>query len=541
MNKEIIFSEDARSALKRGVDKVADAVKITIGPKGRNVIFKHQYGYPMVTNDGVTIAKQITLKDPYEDLGAQLIKEVSSKTNTEAGDGTTTATVLAQAMVAQGVKNVAAGANPIAIRDGMNRALEMVEASLKIMRKEVATDEEIAQVGAISAGNKEMGEVISAVVAAVGRFGTITVEEGQGFNLTSEVVEGMQIEGGYVSPYFITDTERLEAVYRNVHVIVSEIPIPSLDTIIEVLSNLKKKGFTECVIIAEEYQGDTIQALIMNKLKGQFATVAIKAPAYGERRKEMLRDIAALTGAKIVSSETSTGWDDFDASYLGLSEKVLVTRERSTIIASPANEEAQSAIKARIDLLNKQITEEKEPWALNQLKDRLAKLTGGVGVIRVGGNSEIEVNEKKFRVEDALNATRAVLDETEGGILPGGGTALAQVNVPADSILKMEGLNAEQIIGARIVYDAITVPLWQIATNAGQSGDVIVEAVRNAAEGTGYNAATGEYQPMVANGIIDPYKVTISALRNAVSVVATLLTTEVVIGEIQEPKQSQNE
>ncbi|MEI6478264.1 MAG: chaperonin GroEL [bacterium] len=529
MAKQLIFSEDARGSLRRGVNILADSVKVTLGPKGRNVVLDKSYGSPIITNDGVTIAKEIELEDKFENMGAQLIKEVASKTNDIAGDGTTTATVLAQAMINEGLKNVAAGANPMVIRHGIEKGVALIVERLRANSKQVKGKQEIANVATISAGDAEVGSLIAEVMEKVGRAGVITVEEGQTFGYASEVVEGMQFDNGYIAPYMVTDPQRMEAVYSDAMILVTDKKISSIQEILPLLEAMAGAGKKNLVIIAEDVDGDALTTLILNKLRGSFNTLAVKAPGFGDRRKEMLRDIAVLTGGQLISEEVGLKLETTTMDMLGVADKVVSTKEKTTIVGGKGK---KAEIKARVDQIKAQIETTDSSYDKDKLKERYAKLAGGVGVIKVGAATEVEMKEKKYRIEDALAATRAAVDEVDGGILPGGGVAFADVISELDSLM----LEGEEQIGIQILKRSLEQPIRQIAENAGQDGAVIVEEVRRRPKGVGYNAATGEYVDMVKAGIIDPFKVTSSALQNAASVAAMVLTTEVLIADKPEPK-----
>jgi len=532
MPKDLKFSEDARAKLREGVNILADAVKITIGPKGRNVVLDKTYGSPVITNDGVTIAKEIELEDKFQNMGAQLIKEVASKTNDIAGDGTTTATVLAQAIINEGLKNVAAGANPMIVRHGIEKGVVAVVDALRKMRKEVKGDD-IAHVASISAGDPEVGRLIADVMKKVGRAGVITVEEGQTFGYSTEVVEGMQFDNGYVAPYMVTDPQRMEASYSDALILITDKKISSIQEILPLLESMAQSGRKNLVIIAEDIEGEALTTLVVNKLRGTFNALAVKAPGFGDRRKEMLRDIAALTGGQLVSDDLGLKLEDTTVDMLGKADKVISTKEKTTIVGGKGS---KKDIDARIGQIKSQIESTESSYDKEKLKERLAKLAGGVGVIKVGAATEVEMKEKKYRIEDALSATRAAVDEEDGGILPGGGTAL----VDAADVLDKLKLTGEEQIGIQILKRSLEQPLRQIAENAGVDGAVVVKEVREAAKGIGYNALTGEYVDMMAAGIIDPFKVTSSALQNAASVAQMVLTTEVLIADRPDPKTAPN-
>lgn len=529
MAKQISFSEDARAKLRTGVNILADSVKVTLGPKGRNVVLEKSYGSPVITNDGVTIAKEIELEDRLENMGAQLIKEVASKTNDVAGDGTTTATVLAQAMINEGLKNVAAGANPMIVRHGIEKGVTAVVDALRKMRKEVK-GEDIAHVATISAGDAEVGKLIAEVMHKVGKAGVITVEEGQTFGLESEVVEGMQFDNGYISPYMVTDSSRMEASFADAMILITDKKISSIQEILPLLENLAQTGRKNLVIIAEDVEGEALPTLVLNKLRGTFNALAVKAPGFGDRRKEMLRDIAVLTGGQVISEEVGLKLESATIEMLGRADKVLATKEKTTIVGGKGT---KKEIDARIAQIKKQIETTDSTYDKEKLKERHAKLAGGVGVIKVGAATEVEMKEKKYRIEDALSATHAAVDEEDGGILPGGGVALVDCLDALDK-LTLEG---DEKIGLNILHRALQQPLRQIAENAGVDGAVVVKQVSESAKGVGYNALLGKYEDMMAAGIIDPFKVVASALQNAASVAQMVLTTEVLVADKPEKKE----
>jgi len=531
MSKQLAFSEDARAHLRKGVNILADAVKITLGPKGRNVVIDKSYGAPTITNDGVTIAKEIELEDKFENMGAQLIKQVASKTNDVAGDGTTTATVLAQAIINEGLKNVAAGANPMVIRHGIEKGVDLIVEKLRASAKQVKGTADIANVATISAGDAEIGQKIAEAMEKVGKAGVITVEEGQTFGLELEVTEGMQFDNGYVAPYMVTDTARMEASYSEALILVTDKKVSSIQEILPLLESMAQQGRKNLVIIAEDVEGEALTTLILNKLRGTFNTLAVKAPGFGDRRKEMLKDIAVLTGAQVISEEVGLKLDATTIEMLGRADKVTSTKEKTTVVGGKGE---KAEIEARIEQIKAQIETTDSSYDKDKLKERYAKLAGGVGVIKVGAATEVEMKERKFRIEDALSATKAAVDEKDGGILPGGGTALADVIVELDT-LKLEG---DEKIGISILKRALEQPIRQIAENAGLDGAVVFEEVRRRGKGIGFNAATGEYVDMLKAGIIDPFKVTSSALQNAASVAAMVLTTEALIADKPEPKET---
>jgi len=526
--KEVKFGDDARSRMVRGINVLANAVKVTLGPKGRNVLLDKSFGAPTVTKDGVSVAKEVELDDKFENMGAQLIKEVASKTNDVAGDGTTTATVLAQAMINEGLKVVAAGANPMIVRHGIEKGAHAVVEALRKMRKEVK-GEDIAHVASISAGDPEVGKLIADVMKKVGRAGVITVEEGQTFGYSTEVVEGMQFDNGYISPYMVTDPQRMESVFTDAMILISDKKVSSIQELLPLLESMAQMGRKNLVIIAEDVDGEALTTLLLNKLRGSFNALAVKAPSFGDRRKEMLRDIAALTGAQVISDELGLKLENATIDMLGRADKVMATKEKTTIVGGKG---AKKEIDLRISQIKGQIDKTESTYDKEKLKERLAKLSGGVGVIKVGAATEVEMKEKKYRIEDALAATKAAVDEEDGGILPGGGVAL----VDSIDVLEKMKLGGEEQIGVDMLKRALEQPLRQIATNAGVDGAVVAMQVRNSAKGVGYNALTGEYVNMLEAGIIDPFKVTASALTNAASVAAMVLTTEVLITEMPKPE-----
>jgi len=521
MAKMISFSEEARGKLKDGVNKLADTVKVTLGPKGRNVVLDKSFGAPTITNDGVTIAKDIELEDKFENMGAQLIKEVASKTNDIAGDGTTTATILAQAMINEGLKNVAAGANPIEVRRGIEDTTEKAVLLIKKHSKKISKKEEIAQVASVSAGDNEIGNLIAEVMDEVGKNGVVTVEESNTMGLEKEVVEGMQFDNGYISQYMITDTASMKATLENPYILITDKKISSIQEILPVLEKMAQSGKKEIVIIAEDVDGEALATLVVNKLRGVLNVLAVKAPGFGDRRKEMLEDIAVLTGGTVISSDLGHKIEDTELDMLGQARKVESDKDNTVIIEGKGT---ASKIKARVDQIKKQIEAATSDYDKEKLNERLAKLSGGVGVIKVGAPTETEMKQIKYKVEDAVSATKAAIEE---GIVPGGGVALLNIQ---NSLEKTENL------GANIVKESLSAPLKQIAENAGVEGAVVVDKVRNMKVGEGYNAATGEYGDMIKFGIIDPAKVTRSALQNAASIAALILTTEAIVAEKPEEK-----
>lgn len=530
MAKQILFDEKARRALKAGVDKLANAVKVTLGPKGRNVVLDKGFGSPTITNDGVTIAKEIELEDKFQNIGAQLLQEVATKTNDVAGDGTTTATLLAQAMISEGLKNVAAGANPMIIRKGIDRAVKIVVDEIKNkISKPISDQDEIAQVAAISADDPEVGKIIAEAMEKVGKDGVITVEESQSFGLQKEIVEGMQFDKGYVSPYMITNAERMEAEYEDPHILLTDKKISSLQEILPLLEKLANSGKKELVIIAEDVEGEALATFVVNKLRGAFNVLAIKAPGFGDRRKEMLNDIAVLTGGKVITEEVGLKLENTEIEMLGQARKVIATKDNTTIVEGKGE---QKNIDSRIAQIRKELEASDSEFDKEKLQERLAKLAGGVAVIKVGAATEVEMKEKKHRIEDALSATKAAVEE---GIVPGGGVALIRA---AKALDKVETSSNEEKIGVDIVRRALEEPVRQIAFNAGKDASVIAEQVKNGKDNFGYNASSDKFEDLVQAGIIDPTKVTRSALQNAASVSAMLLTTEAVVTDIPEKKEN---
>lgn len=528
MAKQILFSESARDALKKGVDVLANAVKITLGPKGRNVVLDRGFGSPTITNDGVTIAKEIELKNKYENVGADIVKEVASKTNDVAGDGTTTATLLAQAIINEGLKNVTAGASPISIKKGIEMAVEEVVKFLKSkLAKQVTTKEEIAQVATVSSKDPDIGNQIADIINKVGKDAVITVEQSQTFGLTAEIVEGMQFDRGFISPYMITNAERMEAVYENAYILITDRKISAVADIVPLLEKISHAGKRDLVIIADEVEGDALATLVVNKLRGVFNTLAIKSPGFGDRKKEMLEDIAIVTGGQVIAEEKGMKLDGVDLSMLGQAHKIVASKENTTIVGGKGK---KSAIEARVAQLRNQLAKTTSEFDKEKLQERVAKLTGGVAVIKVGAATEVEQKEKQHRTEDAVQATKAAMEE---GIVAGGGVALVRAlaalkNVKTD--------HPDEKTGIEIIRRALEEPLRQIAANAGKEGSVIVEEVKKGKDAYGYNAETDEYGDMILWGIVDPVKVTRSALQNAASAAAMFLTTEAVITDIPEEK-----
>ncbi|WP_152395090.1 chaperonin GroEL [Paenibacillus guangzhouensis] len=526
MAKEIKFSEDARRAMLRGVDTLANAVKVTLGPKGRNVVLEKKFGSPLITNDGVTIAKEIELEDAFENMGAQLVKEVATKTNDVAGDGTTTATVLAQAMIREGLKNVTAGANPMVIRKGIDKAVRAAVEELQKIAKPIEGKQSIAQVAAISAADDEVGQLIAEAMEKVGKDGVITVEESKGFYTELEVVEGMQFDRGYTSPYMITDTDKMEAVLDNPYILITDKKISNIQEILPVLEKVVQAG-KQLLIIAEDVEGEAQATLIMNKLRGTFTCVSVKAPGFGDRRKAMLADIAALTGGQVITEELGLDLKSTTVGQLGTARQIRVTKDNTIIVDGNG---AKEDIEARVNQIRAQLEETTSEFDKEKLQERLAKLAGGVAVIKVGAATETELKERKLRIEDALNATRAAVEE---GIVAGGGTALVSI---FNAVAAVQASGDEQT-GVNIILRALEEPVRTIAANAGQEGSVIVERLKKESVGIGYNAATGEWVNMIETGIVDPAKVTRSALQNAASVAAMFLTTEAVIADKPEPNK----
>ncbi|MBD8987056.1 MAG: chaperonin GroEL [Clostridiales bacterium] len=528
MAKEILYGIEARNALVRGVDKLADTVKITLGPKGRNVVLDKKYGSPLITNDGVTIAKEIELEDEAENMGASLVKEVATKTNDAAGDGTTTATLLAQAFVREGMKNVTAGANPMVLRKGMKKAVDAAVASLVNNSKKVNGKEDITRVGTISAGDEVIGELIADAMEKVTADGVITVEESKTAETYSEVVEGMQFDRGYLSPYMVTDTDKMEAVIDDALVLITDKKISNIQEILPLLEQLVQSG-KKLLIIAEDVEGEALTTLVLNKLRGTFTCVAVKAPGFGDRRKEMLQDIAILTGGEVISSELGLELKDVEVSQLGQARQVKVTKENTIIVGGHGDSDA---IKARVSQIRSAIETTTSDFDREKLQERLAKLAGGVAVIKVGAATEAEMKEKKLRIEDALNATRAAVEE---GIVPGGGTAY--LNVIADVAKVLDTVEGDEKTGVKIVLKALEEPVRQIAANAGFDGGVVVDKIMSSGKmGYGFDAYKEVYVDMVSAGIVDPTKVTRSALQNAASIASVILTTESVVADKPDPK-----
>ncbi|ABB15708.1 chaperonin GroEL [Carboxydothermus hydrogenoformans] len=526
--KQILFREDARRALERGVNALADAVKVTLGPKGRNVVLEKKFGSPQIINDGVSIAREIELADPVENMGAQLVKEVATKTNDVAGDGTTTATVLAQAIIREGLKNVTAGANPMILRKGIEKAVAKAVEEIKAIAKPVETSEAIAQVAAISANDEEIGKLIAEAMEKVGKDGVITVEESQGLGTTLEVVEGMSFDRGYISPYMITDPDKMEAILNDPYILITDKKISAIADLLPILEKVVQTG-KPLLIIAEDVEGEALATLVVNKLRGTLTCVAVKAPGFGDRRKAMLEDIAILTNGQVVSEELGFKLENATLSMLGRAKQVRVKKEETIIVGGQGSPEA---IEKRIAQIKKQIEETTSDFDREKLQERLAKLAGGVAVIQVGAATETEMKEKKLRIEDALNATRAAVEE---GIVAGGGTTYIHIIKALEELEKTA--TGDERTGIAIVRKALEEPLKQIAINAGLEGSVIVEKVKTLPVGHGFNALTEEYVDMIAAGIVDPAKVTRSALQNAASVAAMLLTTEALVAEKPEKEK----
>lgn len=529
MAKDLKFSEDARQAMLRGVDKLANAVKVTIGPKGRNVVLDKEYVAPLITNDGVTIAKEIELEDPYENMGAKLVQEVANKTNEIAGDGTTTATVLAQAMIQEGLKNVTSGANPVGLREGIDKAVRVAVEALHDISQKVENKNEIAQVGAISAADEEIGKYISEAMDKVGNDGVITIEESNGLDTELEVVEGMQFDRGYQSPYMVTDSDKMIAELERPYILVTDKKISSFQDILPLLEQVVQSS-RPILIVADEVEGDALTNIVLNRMRGTFTAVAVKAPGFGDRRKAMLEDLAILTGATVITDDLGLELKDASIDMLGTANKVEVTKDNTTVVDGDGDD---NSIDARVSQIKAQIEETDSDFDREKLQERLAKLAGGVAVIKVGAASETELKERKLRIEDALNSTRAAVEE---GIVAGGGTALVNI------YNKVEKIEAEGDVatGVNIVLKALSAPVRQIAENAGLEGSVIVERLKQADAGVGFNAATNEWVNMLEEGIVDPTKVTRSALQHAASVAAMFLTTEAVVANIPEPESNDN-
>ncbi len=527
MAKDIIYGEDARKALQAGIDKLANTVKITLGPKGRNVVLDKKYGSPLITNDGVTIAKEIELENAFENMGAQLVKEVSSKTNDDTGDGTTTATLLAQALVREGMKNVAAGANPMTVKNGIKGAVNAVVDSIKKQSVAVSDNKDIARVATVSAADEYVGSLIAEAMEKVTADGVITIEESKTADTVCEVVDGMQFDRGYISPYMVTDTDKMEAVIDDAMLLITDKKISTVQDILPLLESVLKAG-KKLVIIAEDVEGEALQTILLNKLRGTFTCVCVKAPGFGDRRKDMLQDIAILTGGQVITSDLGLELKDTTMAMLGQARQVKVTKE-NTIIVDGAGD--SDAIKARTSQIKTAIESSTSDFDREKLQERLAKMAGGVAVVKVGAATETEMKEKKLRIEDALAATKAAVEE---GIVPGGGVALINAIPAVQALLDTD--DADYKTGVNIVLKALEEPVRQIAANAGQEGSVIIDKIKNSEPGKGYNFATGEYVDMLEEGIVDPAKVTRSALQNAASVAAMVLTTESLVTDIKDPQ-----
>ena len=527
MAKDIIYGEGARKALQAGIDKLANTVKITLGPKGRNVVLDKKYGSPLITNDGVTIAKEIELENAFENMGAQLVKEVSSKTNDDAGDGTTTATLLAQALVREGMKNVAAGANPMTVKNGIKGAVDAVVDSIKKQSVAVSNNKDIARVATVSAADEYVGSLIAEAMEKVTADGVITIEESKTADTVCEVVDGMQFDRGYISPYMVTDTDKMEAVIDDAMLLITDKKISTVQDILPLLESVLKAG-KKLVIIAEDVEGEALQTSLLNKLRGTFTCVCVKAPGFGDRRKDMLQDIAILTGGQVITSDLGLELKDTTMAMLGQARQVKVTKENTIIVDGAGDSEA---IKARTSQIKTAIESSTSDFDREKLQERLAKMAGGVAVVKVGAATETEMKEKKLRIEDALAATKAAVEE---GIVPGGGVALINAIPAVQALLDTD--DADYKTGVNIVLKALEEPVRQIAANAGQEGSVIIDKIKNSEPGKGYNFATGEYVDMLEEGIVDPAKVTRSALQNAASVAAMVLTTESLVTDIKDPQ-----
>jgi chaperonin GroEL len=527
MSKMLKFDEEARRGLEAGVDKLADAVKVTLGPKGRNVVIGKKFGAPTITNDGVSIAREIELEDPFENMGAQLVKEVATKTNDVAGDGTTTATVLAQALIKEGLRNVAAGANPAGLKRGIEKAVAVVVESIKKQSQNVSSDKtQIAQVATISAADSSIGEVIAEAIEKVGKDGTVTVEESNTFGIELELTEGMQFDKGYLSPYFVTDPERQEAVLDDAYILYTSGKISAVHDLVPVLEKIMQSG-KALLIVAEDVEGEALATLVVNKIRGTFTSVAVKAPGFGERRKAMLQDMAILTGGTVISEEIGLKLETATVDLLGRARRIVVTKDATTLVDGAGT---AADVAGRVAQIKREIEDTDSDWDREKLQERLAKLAGGVAVVKVGAATEIELKEKKHRIEDALSATRAAIDE---GIVAGGGTALVRSRADVEKLIKT--LSGDEATGARIVAISLDAPLRHIAANAGYEGAVKVREVADAKGSVGLNAVTGELEDLVKAGVIDPAKVTRSALQNAASIAALLLTTEAIVADKPEP------
>ncbi|HLT15265.1 MAG TPA: chaperonin GroEL [Acidimicrobiales bacterium] len=527
MAKLLKFDDDARRALEAGVNHLADAVKVTIGPKGRNVVLEKKFGAPTITNDGVSIAREIELEDPFENMGAQLVKEVATKTNDIAGDGTTTATVLAQALVREGLRNVAAGASPLGLKRGIEQAVEAAVEAIKSQAKEIDDKSEIAQVAGLSAADPAVGEVLAEAIDKVGKDGVVTIEESNTFGMELDFTEGMQFDKGFLSPYFVTDAERQEAVLEDPYILFVNSKISSVQDLLPILEKVMQAG-KPLLVVAEDVEGEALATLVVNKIRGTFSSVAVKAPGFGERRKAMLQDMAILTGGQVVAEEVGLKLENVTLDLLGTARKVVVTKDETTIVEGGGSEED---VKGRIAQIKREIEDTDSDWDREKLQERLAKLAGGVAVVKVGAATEVELKEKKHRIEDALSATRAAIEE---GIVAGGGTALLRAK--ADVAKVADSLSGDEATGARSVLRCLEAPARLIADNAGHEGAVIVTQVERETGSTGFNAATGEFEDLVKAGVIDPAKVTRAALQNAASIASMILTTEVLVTDAPEPE-----
>lgn len=530
MPKQILYSEEARKSLKKGVDKLADAVTVTIGPKGRNVIIGESYGSPTITNDGVSIAKEIELEDKIENLGAQVVRQAAEKTNDIAGDGTTTATLLAQSLIREGFKNVTAGANPLALKKGMEKACDSVVSELKKIAKPVVTEEEMAQVATISAEDKNLGSLIAQVIKDVGKDGVVTVEESKKSGIDKEIVKGLQFDQGYISPYMVTNLERMEAVLEDPYILITDKKISNIQEIVPVLEKALKAGKKDILLIADEVEGDALATLIVNRIRGMFNAIAVKAPGFGDRKKEMMQDIAVVTGGQVISQDLGFKLENTELSSLGQARRIVITKDKTTIVEGKGK---KIEIEARVNQIKKQIEMEESDFDREKLQERLAKLSGGVAVIKVGAATEIEQKARQHKTEDALAATRAAIEE---GIVPGGGVALLR----CQKILEDSKLKGDEKVGANIIRRALEDPIRKISDNAGKDGSVIAADVKKLPGSEGYNAATDVFEDLLKAGVVDPVKVVRSALQNAVSAASMLLTTECVVAELPEKKSQQS-
>jgi len=528
MAKQLEFNEDARRALEAGVNKLANAVKVTLGPKGRNVVLDKKFGAPTITNDGVSIAREIELEDPLENMGAQLVKEVATKTNDVAGDGTTTATVLAQALVKEGLRNVAAGANPMGLKRGIEKAVEAAVEDIASQAVQVSdSKDKIGQVASISAADPEVGKVIAEAIDKVGKDGVVTVEESNTFGMDLDFVEGMQFDKGYLSPYFVTDPERQEAVLEDAYILFNQGKISSVQDMLPVLEKVMQAG-KPLLILAEDVEGEALATLVVNKIRGTFNSIAVKAPGFGERRKAMLTDMAILTGGQVIAEEVGLKLDNVSLDMLGQARKIVITKDNTTIVEGAGSHDE---VQGRVAQIQREIEETDSDWDREKLQERLAKLAGGVALVQVGAATEVELKEKKHRIEDALSATRAAIEE---GVVAGGGTALVRAKSAVEAVTRKKSLTDDEVTGAKIVLAALDAPAKLIAANAGLNGEVMVQKVEEATGSDGLNAATGEIVDLIAAGVIDPAKVTRAALQNAASIAALLLTTECVVADIPE-------